>query len=128
MNHAKKRTFFFSKRSENVSNKNKQPLAVIVGANIMAKRKRMGMNQAQFAEKLGIGPDSLSRIERGLTAPRFQTLEKIALILECPVAELFLTGDDPAFRNFVERHHGDDAMSEIIFMAEKIIQTARKRS
>lgn len=112
-----------------MTNKTKQPLAVIVGANITAKRKRMGLNQAQFAEKLGIGPDSLSRIERGLTAPRFQSLEKIALILECPVAELFLTGDEPSFRSFVRHHHNaDSAMSEIIFMAEKIIQTARNKS
>ncbi|HJD97983.1 helix-turn-helix domain-containing protein [Mailhella massiliensis] len=112
-----------------MSNRKKQPLAVIVGANITAKRKHLGLNQAQFAEKLGIGPDSLSRIERGLAAPRFQTLEKMALILGCPVAELFLTGDDTSFRSFVQRHgHTDSALSEIIFMAEKIIQTAKGSS
>lgn len=69
----------------------KQRLAVIVGANITARRKLLGWNQAAFAERLGMGADSLSRIERGLVAPRFQRLEEIAEILECSVAELFMT-------------------------------------
>ena len=72
----------------------KQRLAVIVGANITARRKLLGWNQAAFAERLGMGADSLSRIERGLVAPRFQRLEEIAEILECSVAELFMTQED----------------------------------
>ena len=103
----------------------KQPLAVIVGANITARRKKRGMNQAQFAEQLGIGPDSLSRIERGITAPRFQTLEKMALVLECSVAELFLTGDKSNLVSLVQAVHTPELVkNEIIFMAEKIIQIA----
>ena len=39
----------------------KQRLAVIVGANITARRKLLGWNQAAFAERLGMGADSLSR-------------------------------------------------------------------
>lgn len=106
--------------------KSKRPLAVIVGANITAKRKRLGLNQAQFAERIGIGADSLSRIERGLTAPRFQMLEKMALILECQVAELFLTGTESSLLSFAEMFSDPEtAKKEIIFMAEKIIQLAR---
>lgn len=77
-----------------MAQKKRQRLATIVGANITAQRRRMGWNQAEFAERLGIGADSLSRIERGLTAPRFPRLEKIAELLECPVAELFQTQAD----------------------------------
>lgn len=109
-------------------NRSKQALAVIVGANITAKRKLRGLNQAQLAELLGIGPDSLSRIERGLTAPRFQTLEKMATVLECSVAELFLTGsdDNSHFLSLIESFNSPEAVkSEIIFMAERIIQVAR---
>ena len=62
---SKSRIVLNPKKELNVSRKNKEPLAIIVGANISAKRKRKGMNQVQLAEQLGIGPDSLSRIESG---------------------------------------------------------------
>lgn len=105
--------------------KGKQALAVIVGANITARRRRKELNQAQFAELVGIGPDSLSRIERGLTAPRFQTLEKMARILECPVAEFFLTDKDSKllFSSACQENFSSEiAKNEILFMAERIIQ------
>lgn len=72
----------------------RQHLASIVGANIAALRAKRGWNQTQLAEKLGMGPDSLSRMERGLVAPRFGRLERIAETLACPVAELFFTSED----------------------------------
>ena len=103
----------------------KQRLAVIVGANITARRKLLGWNQAAFAERLGMGADSLSRIERGLVAPRFQRLEEIAEILECSVAELFMTQEDLEKYNFSSPKQEElptVTRSEIIFLAEKIIQ------
>ena len=111
-----------------MSRKNKEPLAVIVGANITAKRKRMGLNQAQLAEQIGIGPDSLSRIESGVTAPKFQTLEKLAHVLECSVAELFLSDGEGTSVNFSKNFSDPEiAMSEIIIMAEKIIRVAKSK-
>ena len=105
----------------------KQRLAVIVGANITARRKLLGWNQAAFAERLGMGADSLSRIERGLVAPRFQRLEEIAEILECSVAELFMTQEDLEkhrinFSSPKQEELPTVTRSEIIFLAEKIIQ------
>ena len=111
-----------------MSRKNKVPLAVIVGANITAKRKLLGMTQGFFAEKIGIGPDSLSRIESGITAPKFQTLEKMAHALDCSVAELFLHNQE-TFIDFNKNFNDPDvAMSEIIIMAEKIIKIAKTKS
>ncbi len=66
-----------------------QPLAAILGANIVGRRQLMGMNQAELAARLDIAPDALSRIENGYTAPRFNRIEQIASILECSPAELF---------------------------------------
>lgn len=74
----------------------RQHLASIVGANIAALRAKRGWNQTQLAEKLGMGPDSLSRMERGMVAPRFARLELIAEALTCTVAELFFTAEDRA--------------------------------
>jgi len=104
----------------------KQRLATIVGANITALRKMRGWNQIDFAERLGIGADSLSRMERGLVAPRFSRLEYIANILECSVAELFMTQEDR--ENFRRGPSLDYATidtctkREVTLMAERIIQ------
>lgn len=71
-----------------------QHLARTVGANIARRRRHCGMTQAELAEKLGTGADSLSRIEKGVVAPRFGRLEQIARELHCSVADLFRTPDD----------------------------------
>ena len=115
---------------EYVAGTPKQRLAVIVGANITARRKLRGWNQSTLAEYLGIGADSLSRIERGLVAPRFQRLEELADILECSVAELFMTQDDleKYSINFSDQAREEVpavTRNEIIFLAEKIIQRLR---
>ncbi len=47
------------------------------------------MTQEQFAEALNISVDFLSLIERGLNAPSFETLDRIAKRLKLSVAELF---------------------------------------
>lgn len=69
-------------------------LACRVGANIAAYRKLKGLTQAQLAEILGIGTDSLCRIERGTIAPRFQRLEDIADALGCSVSDLFRSPEE----------------------------------
>ncbi|MBQ2761867.1 MAG: helix-turn-helix transcriptional regulator [Mailhella sp.] len=69
-------------------------LARRVGANIAAYRKLKGWTQAQLGEILGIGTDSLCRIERGTMAPRFQRLEDIAKALGCSVSDLFRTPEE----------------------------------
>ncbi len=70
-------------------------LASIVGAAIAQRRKKKGLTQEQFAEYLEIGQDSLSRMEKGVIAPKFSRLLKIAAGLDCTVAELFLLPSDP---------------------------------
>lgn len=72
-----------------------QILAAIVGTNISRRRKELGLTQAEMAEKLNMGGDSLSRVENGLIAPRFQRLEEMAAVLGCAVADLFRQAGDP---------------------------------
>ena len=123
---------FPSGKENSVAEQKKQRLATIVGANITAQRRLMGWNQAEFAERLGIGADSLSRIERGLVAPRFPRLEQMASLLECPVYELFQTQEDRE-RATEERPAAAVSFSsldlstrrEVMLMAEKIIQLMR---
>ena len=52
-------------------------------------RTRRRMTQEQFAERLDVSVDFLSLIERGINAPSFETLERMAKRLRVSVAELF---------------------------------------
>jgi len=47
------------------------------------------MTQERFAEVLNLSVDFLSLMERGISAPSFETLERIARRLRMPVADLF---------------------------------------
>jgi transcriptional regulator with XRE-family HTH domain len=47
------------------------------------------MTQERFAETLNLSVDFLSLVERGISAPSFETLERIAKRLKVPVADLF---------------------------------------
>jgi transcriptional regulator with XRE-family HTH domain len=55
-------------------------------------RTKSGMTQEGFAEKLGISVDFLSLVERGISAPSFETLERFSKRLKITVSELFHFG------------------------------------
>ena len=55
-------------------------------------RKKKGLNQGELAEKVGINPSHLSRLENGKYQPSVDALQKIAEALEVSVD--FLLSDD----------------------------------
>ncbi len=59
----------------------KKEVNVIVGANIKREREKAGYTQDQFSEMLGIGPKSLSSVERGVVGVSMTTLLKICDLL-----------------------------------------------
>ncbi len=59
----------------------KKELNALVGKNIKREREKGGYTQEQFAEMLGIGPKSLSAIERGVVGVSLSTLLKICDML-----------------------------------------------
>jgi transcriptional regulator with XRE-family HTH domain len=66
-----------------------------LGRRLMERRQRLGLSQADVAQRLGIGSnESLSRYERGEREPRYSTLLKLADALECEPAAL-LPGGKP---------------------------------
>lgn len=69
-------------------------LARTVGATIAARRKQLGLTQAELAEKLDIGQESLSRMENGQISPKFSRLQSFADALGCSVADLFRSKKD----------------------------------
>lgn len=59
------------------------------GQHLRAIRAQRRMTQEQFAELLEVSVDFLSLIERGVSAPSFETLERMAKRLRLPIAQLF---------------------------------------
>lgn len=59
------------------------------GRNLQQLRKKQGMTQEGFAEKAGLSVDMVSGMERGVRFASFDTLAKIATIMDCPLEDIF---------------------------------------
>ena len=68
---------------------NGETLAMIVGRNISTRRRVLGLTQERLAEMVGVGQQSLSRMEKGRISPKFDRLQIFANALGCTVADLF---------------------------------------
>jgi transcriptional regulator with XRE-family HTH domain len=62
----------------------------LLGQKVRQLRKQQKHSQEQFAELVGIDPNSVSRIECGVHYPSLDTLEKIAKVLKVEMRDLFL--------------------------------------
>ena len=67
------------------------------GERLRNLRRCKGMTQEQFAEEASISVDFLSLLERGINAPSFDTLEKLAIALDVPIKHLFEFDSDLQF-------------------------------
>ena len=67
-------------------------LAELVGQAIARQRARCKLSQEQVAEKLGIGSEAVSRIERGIVMPNIERLVELAGIFGCETADLLTAG------------------------------------
>ena len=63
-------------------------LAEAVGRAIAKRRTACGLTQEQVAERLGIGVEAVSRMERGVALPTVVRLAQFADIFECNIAEI----------------------------------------
>ena len=72
--------------------------------NLISLRKIHGYSQDELAEKIGVGQQSLSRMERGDIAPKLERLPDVAATLRCSVADLFRVSgtDDHALTRALE--------------------------
>jgi transcriptional regulator with XRE-family HTH domain len=70
-------------------------MALVVGENIARRRRFLGLTQVQLAERLNIGQDALSRMEKGTISPKIARLRDFAAALRCGPADFFReTGSD----------------------------------
>jgi transcriptional regulator with XRE-family HTH domain len=60
----------------------------ILGANLKAARRRLGLTQEQVAHRSGVHATEVSRIEAGKRDPQVSTLLKLAKALEVSPGQL----------------------------------------
>ena len=69
---------------------------VILSRNIRFIRKERYLTQEQLAERTDLTVKYISHLERGLSFPSADTLDKLATALDVPVYRLFYRGDSEA--------------------------------
>ncbi|EGO8423955.1 MULTISPECIES: helix-turn-helix domain-containing protein [Enterococcus] len=95
------------------------------GKNIVKLRKNKNLSQEQLAEKVGLKKQSISNIERGNRYPTFETLDKIASVLEVSPIELFgtekeiMTADVPTILEEIDK---SKEILRTVFKAEKVLK------
>lgn len=65
-------------------------IAQAIGRAIARKRAEKGLTQETVAERLNIGYEAVSRIERGTVVPNIVRLVELAEIFECRTDELLM--------------------------------------
>lgn len=82
------------------------------GARLRELREAAGLSQAEVAARLGKPQSSWSSWELGTTAPNIEWLERVAVVLGCDIAELFVPAkrvhDPKRGRPFDEPKPADD--------------------
>lgn len=63
-------------------------LAKQVGRAVAARRQIAGLTQAEVADRLGVGQEAMSRLERGTVMPTLVRLARLADILAVPITTL----------------------------------------
>jgi len=67
-------------------------LAATFGSNLRHHRKAKHLTQDQLAEMAEVSSEMISKIERGIAAPSFSTVEKLSEVLELPEVAFFGVG------------------------------------
>jgi transcriptional regulator with XRE-family HTH domain len=66
----------------------------MLGAASRAARVRMGLTQADVAERIGMASEVYGRLERGHMLPSVQNLRRLCVVLHVPPHELLGLGED----------------------------------
>lgn len=72
---------------------NRKDINISIGINIKKARERAGLTQDQLSEIIGIGPKSLSAVERGTVGVSLTTLQKLCNALHVSSDALIFGGE-----------------------------------
>jgi len=111
-----------------------------IGLTIRTHRLQKGLSQGDIEKKTGLLRCYLSRVENGHTVPSLDTLSKIALALDMPIAQFFadeslgrqlntqkLSDDELRFRTQIRRYSSNLNESDrklLLAMVKKFAATA----
>lgn len=87
-----------------------------IGNTIALRRHQAGLTQEQVAERLEIGNEAVSRLERGIAMVTVPRLFELAEIFSCETADL-LTASSP---------HSDDQAKRFNEMLSRLSQSDRQ--
>lgn len=99
----------------------------LLGKRIRQLRKENDMSQEEFAELIGMDPNSVSRIERGVHYPSLDTLEKASTVLKVELRDLFIFSSKETveeMRAFLVQttvEAGVDKLREMVRAVRKIV-------
>jgi transcriptional regulator with XRE-family HTH domain len=85
----------------------------LLGMRIKEVRRARQLSQEKLAEKVGVDPKQISRIEGGKSAPSLDTLEAIAKNLQVEMKDLF------DFQHFVPEEIIDDQVLRLLGMMDE---------
>ena len=70
-------------------------LQIAFGENVRAARSKVGLSQAELAERTGIAREDISRIENGQSNPTLRTMSRLASVLDGDVARMLQASQRP---------------------------------
>jgi len=85
----------------------------LLGTRIREVRKLRGLSQERLAEKVGVDPKQISRIEGGKSAPSLDTLEAIATHLQVEIKDVF------DFQHLVPEERVEDQALRLLGMMDE---------
>ncbi|KKO72492.1 helix-turn-helix domain-containing protein [Kerstersia gyiorum] len=107
-------------------------LAKSVGKAIASRRMEAGLTQEEVAEKLGVGNEAVSRMERGTVMPTVGRLVALSQIFSCGVNDLLsqssprMTDQGQRIADILEHHQVEDR-AFLIAMLEQLSTHLIKR-
>ncbi len=84
----------YKNRIKSIKPERKKELEIV--AQLVARRKELGLTQRELADLAGIKQPALARIEQNGAVPRIDTLNKIAKALRVEVQLVEVSKDDDA--------------------------------
>ena len=69
-------------------------IAIAIGARLARKRQEAGLTQEDVAERLGVGNEAVSRMERGVATPTVVRIFEFAELYGCRVDHLLMEASD----------------------------------
>lgn len=115
-----------------MSDQKMKALAQAIGKAIAQQRVSCKLTQEDVAEKLGIGNEAVSRIERGIVIPTVGRLAEFAQIFDCAIADFVLAsstlpGDQVQYLSRLLQDLQDEDRKIIVALVETLAQRLKQK-